>query len=148
MGSDHPVGGIIVTNALSGLAIGRPIDRFRNDLRRPYPEPTRNAPQPDAGAAGEGRADVPHRLEKMPLEIGVLLIVVGKAGVLLPGPVGSPFLVAGGLSLWPSAFRKVEDWLQRMSPRLYEEGMRQMERYLADLERRYPGSTRHTRPFS
>ena len=84
----------------------------------------------------------------MPLEIGVLLIVVGTAGVLLPGPVGSPFLVAGGLSLWPSAFRKVEDWLQRMSPRLYEEGMRQMERYLADLERRYPGSTRHTRPFS
>ena len=35
-----------------------------------------------------------------------------------------------------------EDWLERVSPRLYDEGIRQLERFLADLERRYPGSTR------
>ena len=68
--------------------------------------------------------------------------VIGTAGILLPGPVGSPFLVAGGIALWPSAFRKTEDWLQRMAPRLYDEGILQLERFLADLERRFPGSTR------
>lgn len=83
-----------------------------------------------------------HKLQKLPPEIGVLLIVIGTAGVLLPGPVGSPFLVAGGVAIWPAAFRKAEDWLQRVAPGLYEEGMRQLERFLADLERRYPGSTR------
>jgi hypothetical protein len=81
-------------------------------------------------------------LEKLPPEIGVLLVVVGMAGLFLPGPVGSPFLVAGGVALWPSAFRKAEDWFRAIAPRLYEEGLQQTERFLADLERRYPGSTR------
>jgi len=81
-------------------------------------------------------------MEKLPPEIGVLLIVIGTAGIMLPGPVGSPFLIAGGIALWPSAFRKAEDWLERVSPRLYDEGIRQLERFLADLERRYPGSIR------
>jgi hypothetical protein len=129
-----------VTNPLSGIGVSDPIARFRNDLRRRYPDSLGKSS--DRPADGEAPAKPPHRLEKMPPEIGVLLIVVGTAGVLLPGPVGMPFLLAGGLSLWPSAFRKIEGWFERMSPRLYEEGMRQMERYLADLERRYPGSTR------
>ena len=79
----------------------------------------------------------------------MLLIVVGVAGVLLPGPVGSPFLVAGGLALWPSGFRKARGpGCRRCSPRLYEEGIRQLERYLADLERRYPGSMAMAPPRS
>lgn len=130
-------------DSLPTLATPSPLARFRDDLRRRYP------PRADATAAPADRArgchnglGAVHRLEKLPSEIGVLLIVVGIAGVMLPGPVGSPFLVAGGVALWPSAFRKSEDWLRRASPRLYDEGIRQMERYLADLERRYPGSTR------
>ncbi len=79
------------------------------------------------------------RLQKLPPEIGVLLIVVGTAGVLLPGPVGSPFLVAGGIALWPSGFRKVERWFLKVAPRMYETGIRQIEQFLSDLERTVPG---------
>ena len=53
------------------------------------------------------------RLRKLPAEIGVLMIVVGIAGIILPGPVGSPFLVAGGIILWPAGFRKMELWMHR-----------------------------------
>ncbi len=81
------------------------------------------------------------RLQRLPPEIGILLIIVGTAGVLLPGPVGSPFLVAGGIALWPAGFRKVERWLMKVAPGMYATGIRQIERFLADLERRYPGST-------
>jgi hypothetical protein len=71
-----------------------------------------------------------------------LLLILGTAGILLPGPVGSPFLVAGGIALWPAGFRKVDRWLMKVAPRLYDEGTLQMEIFLADLERRYPGSVR------
>jgi hypothetical protein len=128
-----------VTNPLAVGAGSRPIDRFHSDLRRRYPRETTKVTRPADREAGPRLA---HRLEKLPPEIGVLLVILGTAGLLLPGPVGSPFLIAGGISLWPSAFRKVEDWFQRVSPGLYDEGIRQMERFLADLERRYPGSTR------
>lgn len=130
-----------MTNPLAPLAPAFLLARFRTDLRRRFPdragEATAPASRPGERAAGRGLS---HRLEKLPPEIGVLLLVVGAAGILLPGPVGSPFLVAGGVALWPSAFRKSEDWFQRLSPKLYDEGIRQMERFLADLERRYPGS--------
>jgi hypothetical protein len=129
----------MATKTLSlGVILG-PIDRYRDDLSRRYPGRAAMAKEP------VGRKVAPRlaqRLEKLPPEIGVLLIVLGMAGILLPGPVGSPFLVAGGIALWPSVFRKTEDWLQRTAPGLYDEGIRQMERFLADLERRYPGSTR------
>jgi hypothetical protein len=133
----------MVTNPLPALAASCPIGRFRSDLHRRYPDHAAKVAGPaDRPAEREAGSRSAHRLEKLPPEIGVLLIVVGTAGVLLPGPVGSPFLVAGGVALWPSAFQKTEDWLQRVAPGLYEEGLRQMERFLADLERRYPGSTR------
>ena len=120
-----------------------PIARFRSDLRRRFPDRGRaespSVVRPAGASAGPRLA---HKLEKLPPEIGVLLIVIGTAGILLPGPVGSPFLVAGGIAIWPSAFRETEDWLQGVAPGLYDEGIRQLERFLADLERRYPGSTR------
>jgi hypothetical protein len=131
-----------VIKSLAAPVKSDPIARFRSDMRRRFPE---SAPMEEPAArrpARKARSKPPHRLEKLPPEIGVLLVVVGVAGVLLPGPVGSPFLVAGGLALWPSGFQKLEDWMQKVSPRLYEEGIRQLERYLSDLERRYPSSTR------
>jgi hypothetical protein len=91
---------------------------------------------------GDGHAPAAdsHRLERLPPEIGALLMVVGIAGLLLPGPVGSPFFIAGGVALWPAAFGRVEGWFQRRFPVVHRTGMEQIERYLADLERRYPGS--------
>jgi hypothetical protein len=86
------------------------------------------------------------RLERLPPEIGALLMVVGIAGLLLPGPVGSPFFIAGGVALWPAAFGRVEGWFRRRFPNAHRTGMEQMVRYLADLERRYPGCLESRKP--
>lgn len=79
-----------------------------------------------------------HRIEKLPKEVGVLLIVAGIGGMLLPGPVGSPMLVLGCVVLWPRAFRGLEDSFARRFPKLHHQSLRQMTRFLDDLERRYP----------
>jgi hypothetical protein len=67
-----------------------------------------------------------------------MLVSVGVLGTVLPGIVGTPALIAGGLVLWPRAFGKVEEWFQRRYPVLHQRGMRQVGRYLDDLEQRYP----------
>ena len=69
-----------------------------------------------------------------------MLVSAGVIGVVLPGP-GAPALVAGGLILWPEAFGKVERWVQKRFPDTHRKGIGHMNRFLADLERRYPGST-------
>ncbi len=71
-----------------------------------------------------------------------MLLSAGVVGFVLPGP-GVPALVAGGLILWPEGFGKVEAWLRRRFPRVHRKGMEQIDRFLSDLERRYPGSTGH-----
>ena len=77
-------------------------------------------------------------LESLPKEVGVLLIIVGLGGVLLPGPVGTPFLVVGGVVLFPGVFRKIDQGMQRRFPKLHRDGMKQVRRFVLDLERRYP----------
>ncbi len=52
-------------------------------------------------------ADEIRRIWAMPKEAGVLLIDAGIGGILLPGPVGTPFLILGGVVLWPPACRGV-----------------------------------------
>src|SRR4051812_37602481 len=127
-----------------GQSTGRerfaPVTRFLGDLRNRYPDP--NAPQARKPEDVSPTEQFERRLERLPREIGALLIVIGVAGLLLPGPVGSPFVLAGGLVLWPKGFGRVEGWFARRFPRLHREGMAQIERYLDDLERRYPGSIR------
>jgi hypothetical protein len=78
------------------------------------------------------------RLQRMPREVGVLLVTIGVMGMVLPGMVGTPALLAGGLMLWPRGFRGVNGWLRRRCPSLHGHGISQMIRYLDDLERRYP----------
>jgi hypothetical protein len=78
------------------------------------------------------------RFRAMPKEIGVLLVVAGIGGILLPGPIGTPFLILGGVILWPGAFDRVEVCLEKRLPRLHRHGMRQIDRFLGDLDRRYP----------
>ena len=119
-------------------------ERFSSDYRRrDSPKPAEEAPAPSDRLAtpeqSEGTGEA--RLPSLPPEVGILLTLVGTAGVVLPGMIGTPFLVAGGIALWPSAFRKVERWLMKASPKAYETGVQQLEQFLADLERRYPGST-------
>lgn len=74
----------------------------------------------------------------LPREVGVLLIVAGLGGLLLPGPVGSPFLLLGAVTLWPRLFTKIEIGFQKRFPKMHRTGTRQIHRFLADLNRRYP----------
>jgi len=92
----------------------------------------RNSDQP----AGDAGGDV--SIQSLPKELGVLLVVAGIAGLLLPGPVGTPFLILGGVTLWPAAFRRVDACFQKRLPRLHHVGMIQIRRFVTDLERRYP----------
>ncbi len=87
-------------------------------------------------------ATMTRRLHELPREVGVMLMAVGVLGWALPGVVGAPSILAGGLVLWPEKFRKVEDWFERKFPKAHHLSMRQISRYLDDLERRYPDSTR------
>jgi hypothetical protein len=117
------------------------LERFRSDFQRRYSERAETSPprRVDPAMAGDEIEETdPVRLPKLPPEVGVLLTLVGTAGLVLPGVVGAPFLLAGGIALWPKGFRKVEQWLMKTAPGMYETGVQQMEQFLADLERRYP----------
>ncbi len=83
-------------------------------------------------------ADEIRRIRSLPKEVGVLLIVAGIGGLLLPGPVGTPFLILGGVVLWPRAFEQVETWFEHRFPKMHRRSVRQMKRFVDDLERRYP----------
>jgi hypothetical protein len=80
----------------------------------------------------------PREIRELPREVGVMLVSVGLMGFVLPGMAGAPALVAGGLVLWPGVFGKLEDRLKRRYPQLHRQGLRQIGRYLDDLERRSP----------
>ena len=110
---------------------------------------TANAPESDPSTAAEpeaaeapsaGREPGPGLAVTPPRELGVMLVSAGLIGVVLPGP-GVPALVAGGLILWPKGFGKAEQWLRRRFPEAHRKGIGHINRFLTDLERRYPGST-------
>jgi hypothetical protein len=81
------------------------------------------------------------RIKHLPKEVGALLLVAGIGGLLLPGPVGTPFVLVAAVVLWPSLFERVELFFERRCPRMHRAGVRQIKRYLNDLERRYPSSS-------
>ena len=91
-----------------------------------------------AEAATAAEEAFTRRLGEMPREIGVLLVAIGVMGVALPGIVGTPALLAGGLMLWPRGFRSVDRWVARRCPGIHRHGIEQLIRYLDDMERRYP----------
>ncbi len=82
--------------------------------------------------------EVLKRIRDLPREIAVLLISVGCLGFVLPGVVGTPALVAGGLVLWPGTFGKIETWFESRFPKVHHKSMKQLGRFLDDLDRRYP----------
>ena len=78
------------------------------------------------------------RLLAMPRDVGWLMVSIGVMGVALPGIVGTPALLAGGLMLWPKGFRAVNSWVRKRFPKTHEHGVEQLIRYLDDMEHRYP----------
>jgi hypothetical protein len=87
--------------------------------------------------ASDDAAEI-RRIRAMPKEVGVLLIAAGVGGILLPGPVGTPFLILGAVMLWPRAFEKLESYIEKRFPRMHHQSVQQIKRFLDDLERRYP----------
>ena len=78
------------------------------------------------------------RIESMPRDVGWLLVAAGVFGEIVPGVIGTPFWVMGGLVLWPSMGKRAGKWLESRAPQLFRGGMRQVGRFLDDLDRRYP----------
>ena len=115
-------------------------------LHRPKltPEEPVNVPDPpqesDSVLTSEEEAEL-RRIKDLPKEVGVMLMTVGVLGLVLPGVVGTPAMIAGGLVLWPKAFGKVENWFERKFPKVHKQSLHQIHRYLNDLENRYPDST-------
>jgi hypothetical protein len=104
-----------------------------------------NSDRSVGGAGASGRSIVPvsdsrevANIAGASREIGALLIVSGIAGVLLPGPVGTPLLILGCVMIWPKSFRHVSLFFARRFPRAHYLGSLQSTRFLSDLERRYP----------
>lgn len=77
-------------------------------------------------------------LESLPRDVGWLLVTAGVVAEAAPGVIGTPFWVAGMLILWPRMGHRMERWMQRRAPKLLYGGLRQVDRFLTDLERRYP----------
>ena len=106
-------------------------------------ESAASAPTTDASSdlTVEEQAEL-NRIKDLPREVGVMLVTVGVLGFVLPGVIGTPAIIAGGLVLWPKAFNKVENWFERKFPKIHKQSLSQMNRYLNDLEMRYPDTTR------
>jgi hypothetical protein len=98
----------------------------------------RRASSKNAARVSESAQDEPAfheltavRVEQVPKEAGWLLITAGVVGLVVPGVLGTPFLLAGALVLVPGGSKLLSRWAGRTA-------MRQVGRFLNDLERRYP----------
>ena len=78
------------------------------------------------------------RIETLPKEAGWVLVIAGVIGVIAPGIVGAPFLVAGAFVLTPAGPQRSSRWAGRKPRKYAHAALRQICRFLDDLERRYP----------
>jgi hypothetical protein len=78
------------------------------------------------------------RIENLPREAGWALITAGVIGVVAPGIVGWPFVVAGAFVLAPGGTQRLARWAGRKPRKHAHAALRQICRLVDDLERRYP----------
>ena len=78
------------------------------------------------------------RIKNLPTAVGVVLVGAGIAGIILPGPLGTPLIIAGGLVLAPRSFGKLTQLIETRYPELHRIGLDAVDRFLVDLDRRYP----------
>jgi len=84
------------------------------------------------------KSDEDSPVESLPKEAGLFLLMIGVGGILLPGPIGTPFIVLSAVVLFPNLFRKVDAQILKRFPKSHRQGMKQVKRFVSDLERRYP----------
>lgn len=97
--------------------------------------PSRNAARVSSSAqdAPALHEVTPASVEQLPKEAGWLLMTAGVVGLIVPGILGTPFLLAGAIVLAPGGAKLLSRWADHPA-------MRQIGRFLDDLERRYPRS--------
>jgi hypothetical protein len=78
------------------------------------------------------------RIANLPRNVGWMMVSVGVLGVILPGVPGTPFLIAGIAVLTPGGPRLLTRWATRRPKGVVHKGLKQIGRWLDDLERRYP----------
>jgi hypothetical protein len=78
------------------------------------------------------------KIEHLPRDVGWLLICAGALGVVVPGVIGFPFVIAGTAVVTARRPMRLTRWIGRNPPKLVQRGLRQISRMLDDLERRYP----------
>lgn len=78
--------------------------------------------------------------KELPGDIGYLLVLGGMIGLVAPGVLGLDMLALGTLILWPGNQRRIERWLagHPSTPKLLRGSVKQVDRFLDSLERRYP----------
>ena len=130
-------------NGLTGRRVHRVRQASRHSLKKVQAQTDAHTRKDSSLAHDQLVSEQPDlkRFKDLPKEVGVMLIAAGIVGLVMPGP-GTPALIAGGLVLWPGAFRKLESWLEERHPTVHHRSMKQIGRFLDDLEKRYPNSRR------
>jgi hypothetical protein len=103
-------------------------------MTKPHQAISAEAQPADAASA----AVTLRRISNMPRDVGWLLVTAGVVGEVAPGVFGTPFWIMGTVILWPSMGRRLESVLERRAPQFFAASMKQVGRFLDDLERRYP----------
>ena len=78
------------------------------------------------------------RFATLPRDVGWLMVSLGVLGVVLPGLPGVPFLLGGAAVLTPGGPRLLARWAKRRPRGVVHGGLRVVDRWLDDLDRRYP----------
>jgi hypothetical protein len=86
------------------------------------------------------------RLDTLTTEVGWLLVAAGVIGVIAPGIPGTPFLIVGALVITLGGTNLLSRWAGKNPPRIVRVGMKQIGRFLDDLERRYPRTVLNVPP--
>jgi hypothetical protein len=95
----------------------------------------------ESGMAADGTAvdeQTLLRIANVPPDVGWMMVSMGILGVILPGIIGTPFLVTGIAVLAPGGPPLLVRWVRRNPNWVVLTGLKQMGRWLDDMERRYP----------
>jgi hypothetical protein len=102
----------------------------QNSPGEPEPETTADDLQHDAQTL--------KKVKGLPRSVGVVLMAAGVAGIILPGPFGTPLFVAGGLIVAPGIFGRIDNCMKRRMPGFRHHGVQFLDRFMSDMEKRYP----------
>ncbi len=83
-------------------------------------------------------AYVIERVERLSRGTSNTLIMAGLIGLAIPGILGAPILLIGLLARTKAGRVKLEKWQRGHAPRPIHTALRQINRLLDDLDRRYP----------